>query len=177
MFRIIPHIYKSKLGQGLYFPFKYSDLESHFLAEIDKEVHLDVWFQANHSHWMTKRSRIWRDKDYTLISLTYNPRDRFRSWPDLPLANSIVVRCRIYALPIELAKDVGLTRSELRKAVAGALNKIAAGGLFNRRWQVTARLRIRERLLECVSLSWKHTTPITLANQLVDLSEEKQLDI
>lgn len=177
MYRIIPHIYKRKLGRELYFPLKYTDFESSFLTRIDRDVHLDAWFHAHHSNCMTKRSRCWRDKDCTLVSLIYSLGDRFRYWPAEELADSVVVRCRIYALPISLAKDVGLTRSELRKAVAGALDKIAAGGLFNRRWQVTARLRIRERLLECVSVAWKHTTPITLANQLVDLSKAKKISI
>jgi hypothetical protein len=78
MFRVVPYIYKSKLSGGLYFPLKYSDLESCFLGEIDRDLHLDVWFQANHPHWMSKRYRPWRDEDCTMVSLTYNPRDRLR---------------------------------------------------------------------------------------------------
>jgi hypothetical protein len=177
MFRLIPHIYKRKLGRDLYFPLKYSDLESYFLEGIDRDVHLDVWFQTNHSHWMSKRYRPWRDEDYTVVSLTYSPGDRFRYWSAEELLNSTVVRCRINALPVELAKDVGLTRSELRKTVGGALKTIAVGGLFNRRWQVTARLRIRDRLLECGALAWKHVTPITLKNQLIDLTKNEQRDV
>jgi hypothetical protein len=174
MFRIIPHIYKGKVSRTLYFPLKYSDLESYFLVEINRDLHLDVWFHANHSHWLTKRSRTWRDRDYTMISLTYSPGERFRYGAAEELPHSTVVRCHVYALPVVLARDVGLTRSELTKEVASALGKIATGGFFDRRWQLTARLRIRERLLQCVSLAWKHATPTVLSNQLVDLNEDRK---
>lgn len=172
MFRIIPHIYRGKVAGALYFPLKYSDLESYFLAEIDTDLHLDVWFHANHSHWMTKRSRTRRDEDFTMISLTYSPGDRFRYWPAEELPHSTVVRCRVYALPVVLAREAGLTRSELAKEVASALRKIATSGFFNRRWQVTARLKTRERLLQCVLLAWTHTTPIVLSNRVVDLDQD-----
>jgi hypothetical protein len=171
---VIPHIYKYKLGKGLHFPLKYSDLESHFLSRTDRDVHLDAWFQANHPYWRAKAYRRWREEDFTLIKLTYGPRDRFRHWPPEELPNSIVVRCWVHALPDALATEVGLTRSLLRKTITIAFEKLTAGGLFNRRWQVVARLRIRERLLECATLAWEDVKPITLTNQLIDLEQEKE---
>ena len=168
MFSVIPHICKYKLGKGLHFPLKYADLESHFLSRVDKDAHLDARFQVNHPYWRAKAYRRWREEDFTMIKLTYSPRDRFGSWPQEELPDSIVVRCWVHALPDALATEVGLTRSVLRKTIAIAFEKLTAGGLFNRRWQVIAGLRIRERLLECATLVWEDVKPI------IDLEQEKE---
>jgi len=174
VFSVIPHICKYRLGRGLHFPLKYADFESHFVSKVDRDVHLDVWFQVNHPYWRANAYRRWREEDFTLVEMTFSPRDRFRYWPLEELSDSIVVRCRVHALPDALATEVGLTRSLLRNTVTIAFEKLTAGGIFNRRWQVIARLRISECLLECATVAWENIKPITLTSQLIDLKKEKE---
>ena len=174
MCSVIPHIYKHKVGRGLHFPLKYSDLEPCFLVDVEKDVYLDAWFHANHSYWKNKAWRARREGDFTLTSLSFSPRDRFRYWFQEEVPDSIVVRWAVHALPDKLAAEARLTRSVLRKALRSKLDEVAAGGLFDRRWQVNARLRIRECMLECVLLAWKDMKLVTLTKLLVDLKQDQQ---
>ena len=174
MSRIIPHIYKTKIGRGLFFPLKYSDLESYLFANVDKDIHLDADFHANHSYWLSKSYKLWREEKFTLVKLSYNRNDRYRFWPDwLPQDDSIVVRCRVQALPRQLAANLGLTHSVLHGSITHAFVGLEADALFSRRWQVTARLNLRERLLECASFAWQSVTPIIVTHCTIELDQDK----
>lgn len=173
MSRIIPHIYKTKIGRGLFFPLKYSDLEAYLFAKVDKDIHLDAYFYADHSYWLNRSYKPWREEKFTLVNLSYNRNDRYRFWPDwFPGDDAIVVGCRVQGLPHELAAELGLTRSILHHSITNAFVGLEADGLFSRRWQVTARLNVRERLLECASLAWQSVTPVIVMHCTIDLDQD-----
>lgn len=170
MCRIIPHICKTKIGRGLFFPLKYSDLEANLFASVDKDVHLDAYFYANHSYWLSRSYKRWREEKFMLANLTYSPNDRLRFWPEwLPQDGSIVVRCRVQALPHDLAAKVGLTHTVLHSSMTKVFVGLKSDPLFSRRWQVTARLNLRERLLECASFAWQSVTPIIVTHCTIEL--------
>ena len=174
MFRIIPHIVKRKVGRGLYFPLKYSDLESYILEKGDKDIHFDVYFYANHSYWLSKAYKLWREEKFMLADVSYSPKDKYRYWSCWdPREDSLVVRCRVQALPQQLAANLGLTHSVLHNSITNTFIGLEKGGLFNRRWQVTVRLDLRDRLLECASFVWKGVKPITVTYHIVELGREK----
>ena len=169
---VIPHIVKQKVGHGLWYPIKYSDLESCFTSRIEESVHLDVYFQANHPYWLEKKWQRWRREDFVVVDLTYRPRDRFRRWDGLTESpDAVVVRSRVHALPHELTDKVSFTRALLGKSVSKAVTALAESGLFKRRWQVTTRLLIRDRLLDCTSLVWKHVTAVVTSKEVVELGD------
>ena len=177
MSNVIPHTYKSKLGQGLHFALKYYDVECFFQGKSETDTHLDVWFHANNAYWNSRPGRVQRERHCKLLDISYRPSDRFRFWPERAIPNSLVIRCAVYAIPNQLAAEIGLKRSVLRGAIAEAIDQVTLDDLFKRRWQVIASVRIPERLVECVSLAWKDVKLVTAIKRVIDLNEDKQRGI
>jgi hypothetical protein len=165
MAQIIPHIVKEKLPRELHFPLKYHELEECLAAHLAGDVFLDV----HESTW-----RVYRDTpvehrlppdDHHLLQLRFDPEEP-RSphdpepWRDL--AERTVVHARLYAVPHAAMIPGGLWRELLRGALADALRRLAAPGLWAHRWELRVLLRGDERALEVWLDRWtgvRHEEP------------------
>jgi len=176
---VIPHIYKDRLGRDSHFVLKYSDVESLFLGKTERDVHLRVHSQAPRQvYWKNERDRPRREGLYELLRLSYAPAKSNHDWlvswirQQYDEPNPIAVSCHVYALPNQLAMAVNLRRSFVREVARTEVERVAAVGIFDHRWQVTLRLHTQDRVLECVALLWKGVKLASARKQLTEIDQD-----
>jgi hypothetical protein len=158
MSKIIPRIYKNKIGKELRYPIKYTDLEACFLSRSTDDVYLDVYFTDRQAYWKTNREQLEAEGRYNLVEIDYDPEkpDFLHSnapWQDIE--DPIVVHIQVYAIAHSVAVTCCLERTRLRSILSDQVHKLMPGGLPSQRWRLRVVLLAKSRLLECTTKVWR----------------------
>jgi hypothetical protein len=161
MATIVPRISKSKMPTTLRWPVKYMDLEAGLAPFVVDVVGLEAHFAGTNDDYviaMAGNPIISTPADaLNLLTVRCDPEEDPNPWyrSDRPFPDDAIrVEAYIWAVLRSAALARVVSRESLRHALAGELSRLAAGGLFRRRWLLKIRARPEPARLECFSVVW-----------------------
>jgi hypothetical protein len=163
--RIIPHIFKDRLGRELLYLVNFSMLESCFRGQSKDDIYLDLSFM-DHSMYQTRVRRRAEEKGYEFFYCSHDPdlkanRPRygaFTTWWDVE--RPVVVQGSSYAVPQDWLSPTGLSREVVRHILIAQIHRLIPGGLPADGWRFSMTYFPLERKIDCrsehVDWGWGH---------------------
>jgi hypothetical protein len=168
--RIIPNIFKDRLGRELLYLVNFSMLESCFRGQSKDDIYLDLYFM-DHSMYQTRVRERAEEKGYEFFDCFHDP-DRKANWRGYgaykvwwDVERPVVVQGSSYAVPQDWLSPTGLNREVVRHILIVQIHRLIPDGLPADGWRFSMTYFPLDRKIDCRSehVNWGWARPVNRA--------------